>query len=212
MLLKRTLDAGLVCLENTYQGGDTIESASDTSSNSGNDSIDVIIRDLEVDTDCLLALDSLISCPAGRAPERLRSSSITWAPHQAICERLAKRFPTAEESIIQRPGKATWNSFLRCKELREDNNRTLFHERNRVPVDTQLALPSKTVAASSRSKDSGLGSSLPTSYAETIMSYRRRDGESVKVPPLPKAAFDGLPFDCLLCGGSVTARTNSAWK
>jgi hypothetical protein len=211
--LKRTLDAGLVCLEDTYQDGDSVETTSDASSKAGDDSIDEIVKDLEVDFDCLLALDSLINCPADRTLEKPRESvSITWAPHHAICERLAKRFPMAKETITQRLGEATWKSFLRCKELRENNERREYHEEDREPMDIQLALPAKTVAASSRSKDSGLGSSLPTSYAETIMSYRRRDGESVKVPPLPKSAYDGVPFECMLCGGNVTARTNSAWK
>lgn len=208
--LKRTLEAGLVCLEDTYQDGDSIGSTSNASSHVTSDTVDEIIKDLEVDTDGLVALDSLISCPADRGQEDARAGAlITWAPHHAICQRLENRFPLAKESIVQRLGKATWDSFLRCKDLRENTD---LVEHDPEPMELGLPLPAKTVAASSRSKDSGLGSSLPTSYAETVMSYRRRDGQSVRVPPLPKSASDGVPFECIVCGKMVKATTNSAWK
>jgi hypothetical protein len=175
--------------------------------------VDEVIKDLEVDVDCLLALDPILTCPADGAPDRAQEAlSITWAPHQAICERVAKRFPLAKESTVQRLGRTTWDSYMRCKASREENAQRVHRGDDRDPVDLQLVLPAKTVAASSRSKDSGLGSSLPTSYAETVMSYRRNDGDSVKVPPLPKLAREGVPFDCMLCGDKVVATTNSAWK
>ncbi len=211
--LKSTLEASCVCLEDTYQDGDSIDSTSGRSSRLADDSIDEVIKDLEVDIDGLIAMEPLIICPADRTLEEPSASApTTWAPHQTIYERVAYRFPMADESIVQRLGRATWGSFLRCKELREQNELRQHNEQTPEVVDKKSVLPTQTVTISSRSKDSALGSSLPTSYAETIMSYRRRDGESIKVPPRPKSASDGIPFDCLACGGMVVARTDSAWK
>ncbi|KAB5539512.1 hypothetical protein GE09DRAFT_320440 [Coniochaeta sp. 2T2.1] len=209
--LKRTLDAGITCLEDTYQDGDSTAS-SRSSILASDDNIDEVINDLEVDVDGLIAMDSLITCPADRKEEPMTNAVTAWAPHHAICERVANRFPMAEESVVERLGRATWDSFLRCKELRERSQMSDHDEESPEIVENTPALPARTVTTSARSKDSGLGSSLPTSYAETIMSYQRQGGESVKVPPLPKSATDGVPFDCIVCGKNVVVRTNSAWK
>jgi hypothetical protein len=206
MTLKKTLDASILCLEDTYHDGDSIDSA--ISFKPTDDTIEEVIEDLEVDLDNLIALDSLISCPADRRREEAQPMiAMAWAPHQVICERVANMFPQAEDNLVQRIGKATWDSFLRCKRLREGGG-----EEDEA-VEADICIPPETVATSLRSKDSGLGSSLPTvSYAETIMSYRRRDGESVKVPPLPTGAVEDKPFNCFVCGKTVMIKTNGLWK
>ncbi|KAB5572271.1 hypothetical protein GE09DRAFT_1098829 [Coniochaeta sp. 2T2.1] len=69
--LKRTLEAGIVCLEDTCKDGDS--TTTDMSSGlASDDSIDEVIKDLEVDVDGLIAMDSLITCPAGRTREQPR--------------------------------------------------------------------------------------------------------------------------------------------
>jgi hypothetical protein len=210
--LRGTLEAGLVFLEDTYQDSDSTDLASAESFELADDNIDEVIKDLDVDIDGLIAMDSLITGPADRTLDKPRkSTSSAWAPHQAICERLASRFPMANESIVQRLGKATWDSSFRCQKLREKNELRQHNEDIPEVLDERPAAPAQTVITSSRS-DSALGSSLPTSYAETVMSYRGHDGESIKVPPLPKSASDGTPFECLVCGGNIVARTDSAWK
>ena len=67
--LRQTLKAGFVCLEDTKYDGDAIDSSSDTFSEFVEDSIDDVIKDLEIDVDGLHALDSLISCPADRTSD-----------------------------------------------------------------------------------------------------------------------------------------------
>lgn len=211
--LKRILEAATICLEETYQDGDSTDSNGDRSYKLADDNIDEVIKDLELDIDCLIAMDSLITCPADRILEESReSASTTMAPHNVFCERVANRFPAANESLVQQLGEATWATFLRCKELREQNELRGRSEMITEVVENRSDFPAHTMTTSARSKDSALGSSLPTSYAETIMSYRRHDGDSIRVPPLPKSASDGVPFDCMVCGVTIVARTNSAWK
>lgn len=214
-LLRRKLEDGLQWLEDTYQDDGSVGSRSDTSSAVAEDGIDEICRDLEVDIDCLLDLDPLLASPVlDRDPEKPPETALTgWSPHLAICERITNRFPKAGENLVQRLGKATWESFLRCKALRDNKAAPAPTQPLDSEPSQQPALPPPTVATTLRSKDSALGSSLPTiSYAETVMSYRRRDGESVKVPPLSNDALNGEPFECLVCNKQVVAKTNAAWK
>ncbi|KAK8127916.1 hypothetical protein PG984_009024 [Apiospora sp. TS-2023a] len=85
--------------------------------------------------------------------------------------------------------------------------------------------PAPSQVASTAFHDSALGSSVPsvpmavlgldnavTEYAETMVSYRAGQGDSVRVPPLPDGARQGKPFSCVGCGRNVTMKTKSAWK
>lgn len=159
-----------------------------------------------MDTMCLLDLEPLLSDPVVLAEsEPVRpDGSETWHPTQVYCDKISVRFPEADERLIQRLANANYYRYLRCQETR---NRMQSAE-----VLSNDEIKDNHDGASSKFHDSGIGSSLPTTYADTVMSYGDNDVRKVRLPPLPAHAKDGIPFSCLCCGKLVSVRSNSAWK
>jgi len=163
---------------------------------------------------CLMELDPLLKSPIldveweRSAPG---TSSQDWVPHKAYSNKIGSRFPKASDLLVSRLGQANYERYLRCQQERE---RQASNHNGDDGLDGLLRLAGKGTsdAASSMFHDSGLGSSLPTSYAETIMSYRAEGETSVRIPSLPPGAKDGKPFQCVACEKSVLIRNNSAWK
>lgn len=159
-----------------------------------------------MDTMCLLDLEPLLSDPiilAEREPVRPNECEI-WHPSQLYRDKVRARFPEADECLIRRLGNANYYRYLRCQETR---NRMQSAE-----VLSNDVVKDNHDGASSKFHDSGIGSSLPTTYADTVMSYGDNDVRKVRLPPLPNRAKDGVPFACLCCGKMVLVRTNGAWK
>ncbi|KAJ4392154.1 hypothetical protein N0V93_005777 [Gnomoniopsis smithogilvyi] len=189
---------------------DALDYESDDSSESGtsvfsSDSVHEVLEDLQMETTWLLDLEPLLSdpiVPLDAEPTRLDEYT-TWDPSQHFVDKLSTRFPGAESYLIQQIGQANYDRFLRCQENRNNSQRM---------DDTSVLVTDNPDGASSKFHDSGVGSSLPTSYAETVMSYGADEVRRVRLPPLPALAKDGCPFLCVCCGKLVTIRTNSAWK
>ncbi|KXH30990.1 hypothetical protein CNYM01_11380 [Colletotrichum nymphaeae SA-01] len=178
------------------------------SSDYGDDDIEQITADLETDTRGLMELDALFSEPildAGHMRKSLPSSLHKWEPHEPYKHIITNRFPKADDGLITSLGKANYERFLRGQEQRNNSSRALLE-----PVMLQEIKNSD--AASSKFNDSGLGSSIPSSYAETIMSYHGGEGTSIRLPSLPKSARNGSSFLCIACGLPTIVQTNSAWK
>lgn len=170
------------------------------------DSLKEALEDLQMDTTCLLDLEPLLSDPivlAEREPVRPDKYE-TWHPTQVYCDKISTRFPEADERLIQRLGNANFYRYLRCQETR---NRMQSEE-----VLSNDVVKYNHDGASSKFHDSGIGSSLPTTYADTVMSYGDNEIRKVRLPPLPAHSKGGLPFACLCCGKLVSVHTNSAWK
>lgn len=188
-----------------------MDSVSDGSSESGrsafsSDSLKEALEDLQMDTMCLLDLEPLLSDPivlSGREPVRPDKCK-TWQPTQIYCDKISARFPEADERLIQRLGNANYHRYLRCQETRRSAQSTEVPSNNLVKDNLDCA--------SSKIPDSGIGSSLFTMYADTVMSYGDNKIRKVRLPPLPAHAKDGLPFSCVCCGKMVSVRSNSAWK
>ncbi|KAK1543819.1 hypothetical protein CPAR01_04452 [Colletotrichum paranaense] len=188
---------------------DSSKSESSTgSSDYDDDDITQITTDLETDTRSLMELDALFSEPildARHMRQFLPSSLHEWEPHEPYKHIIGNRFPKADDGLITSLGKANYERFLRGQEQRNNSSRALLE-----PVMLQEIENSD--AASSKFNDSGLGSSIPSSYAETIMSYHGGEGTSIRLPSLPKSARNGSSFFCIACGLPTTVQTNSAWK
>lgn len=186
---------------------------SDSSSDSGfsvfsAESIEGVLEDLRVDTTCLLDLEPLLRSPilstSTEPTAVLDTARITWSPHQPYSDKVSARFPKAADDLVGKLGRANYARYLRCQEQKATN------EPGRCPSDQTAS--AVLDSASSKFHDSGIGSSLPSSYAETVMSYGMGEGRKVRVPPLPARGKAGLPFECVACGKWVKISTNSAWK
>ncbi|UQC76498.1 uncharacterized protein CLUP02_18011 [Colletotrichum lupini] len=188
---------------------DVAKSESSTgSSDYDDDDIEQITADLETDTRSLMELDALFSEPildARHMRQSLPSSLHEWEPHEPYKHIITNRFPKADVGLITSLGKANYERFLRGQEERNSNSRTFLE-----PVMLQEI--GNSDAASSKFNDSGLGSSIPSSYAETIMSYHGGEGTSIRLPSLPKSARNGSSFLCIACGLSTIVQSNLAWK
>ncbi|SPO02513.1 uncharacterized protein DNG_05186 [Cephalotrichum gorgonifer] len=199
--------------EGYQDGSDGEDSDSDGSSISPPSDWNEIAEDLQTDVQCLLDLGPLIKSPAAdpvqlsredkRIPEKLD-------PHVFYGDSIRVRFPKADPALVDRLARANLERFLKGRADREKNQG--------VGEMAVMAGTAETVAPYtepvSKFHDSGLGTSINTgsAYAETVMSYHRKDGESVRIPPLPEEARKGRPFECVACGKNVVMRTTSAWK
>ena len=163
---------------------------------------------------CLMELDPLLKSPVLDVEWEQSAPGTTmpdWAPQDAFSNKIGSRFPESDRVLVSRLGRANYDRYLRCQEERDRQAAVT----NNDDPDAILQLAKRDAnseAGRSLFHDSGLGSSLPTSYAETIMSYRTKEDQSVRIPPLPQGAKEGKPFQCIACAKSVVAKNNSAWK
>ncbi|KEY74960.1 hypothetical protein S7711_01308 [Stachybotrys chartarum IBT 7711] len=209
-LVSITTDASKEVLQDA-DGDSGDESASDSSSVLFLDDWSEIAEDLSTDVQCILDLDPIIDCPA---PDQARSNTtrdrgtIQWQPHISYSDKIKNRFPKAEASLVERLAQANWDRFLRTKASRENYLAAQKCAEKEVEMRGPLTEPV------SKFHDSGLGTTAysGTSYAETVMSYRANERDSIRIPPLPDGAKEGKKFDCLACGRRLIIKSNSAWK
>jgi hypothetical protein len=179
------------------------------------------VKELETDTQCLLDLDPLIKFavpdPVANKAEHGKPVAVDWAPHSVFSDRVSRRFPKADASLVECLAKANLDRFLRGRAERE--TRRLAQEVSRIAADAAALLKDSAAANPSESgtkfHDSGLGTSIatPSSYAETVMSYQGTESSaSVRIPPLPEGAKNGKSFECNACGRMLVITNNSAWK
>ncbi|KAL7948551.1 hypothetical protein V8C42DRAFT_254354 [Trichoderma barbatum] len=201
--------AGIVAEESCRQSDD---SSSDAASTFSDDDIYEIAEDLKTDTFVLSGLDPLLKYPIFDSQHDDTNDDYpisTWAPEKLFSDKIENRFPIADAPLTLHLGKVNYERYLRCQAAREAQE-----DEESPPVAIQEVQDrTGTIIASTKFHDSGVGTSiaLTTSYAETTMSYNH-DGQSVRIPPLPKEAKTGLPFTCVACGRTVVITSNSAWK
>lgn len=188
------------------------DSSSDAGSAFSDDNIYEVAEDLRVDTCVLSSLDPLIKYPVfdlqkeDAAEDNIHS---TWSPQKFYVDKITNDFPLINRSLASRLGNTNFERYLRCQTNRDaiENEEGASSTRQEAP---ELA---GTVITGSKFHDSGVGTSIgPTIiHPETIISHSRKD-QSVRIPPLPKGAKDGMPFSCIACNGTVVITNNSDWK
>lgn len=174
---------------------------------------DEIAEDIRTDVQCLQDLDALIKSPAPdivQVSKDNQKASVDWKPHLTYTDRIRTRFPRVKQSLADRLGRANWERFLRGSADREKNQ----NGSPELTGNEGAATVAHRTEAVSKFHDSGLGTSINTgsAYPETVMSYRREGGESIRIPPLPKEAKQGKDFECVACGQRLIIRNSAAWK
>ncbi|KAK7997457.1 elongation factor 1-beta [Apiospora arundinis] len=189
------------------------DTSSETSSQAGINDLGEIADDLLTDTQCLMDLGSRFQEDhVGPINVEFAVSAAqlgTWEPSMNFVDRVRWRYPRCETALADRLGKANWDRVLRHREVVSENSRSEL-----TVATPETSIPAKQApsqVASTTFRDSALGSSA-TEYAETMVSYRAGQGDSIRVPPLPDGAREGKPFSCIGCGLTVNVKTKSAWK
>lgn len=205
----------------TNEGDDSSDSesdfGSDRSSLTNDFNIEEIIKDLETDIRCLVDLG-----PRYKEPIRDRtvkeqpaspSLAVKWDPAEHLASRIRHRYPNGDAAFAHILGQINWERAKRLYAAREANARV--SERRAIKL-APVSREKGTVVASDF-HDSGLGTTLasPTSYAETVLSYRGTKGGSISVPQIPPEGMQGEPFTCSICGCTCQlpeANWKSSWK
>lgn len=205
--------AGIIAEGSSRQSDD---SSSDAASDFSNDDIHEIAEDLKTDTLILSSLDPLLKYPIFDSQLQDAADGLaisTWSPEKLFSDRIERRFPSAATPLASRLGRANYERYLRCQATRDAQER----EEPLPLMNREGQDHAGTIIADSKFQDSGVGTSLgaslalTVSYAETTMSYSH-DGQSVRIPPLPKEAKLGIPFSCIACGRTIVITNNSGWK
>jgi hypothetical protein len=153
-----------------YHDDDDESTSSGDSTDSLEDNIQEMTKDLQTDTLCLMELSDLLGDPILDSIEETEKSVLKealsdWELQQAFCEKVATRFPGATKLLVLRLGKANYERYIRCQQERET--------RKQITITEDSKSQSLHFAPhGSRLHDSALGSSIPsaTSYAETLVS------------------------------------------
>jgi len=187
--ISQKVDAdGLVIDSNSASEGD----ASDCS-DFPNDSLQEILDDLEVYTQCLMDLDPLIkwSVPDVNVEEHpatlpLLTNLTERAPHYHYVDLISVRFPQVDADLVEGLGKANWNRYQRMQAERLSN---LAHLEDHALKESDATAK---IITGSKFHDSGLGSSIQatTAYAATVVSMisSLAEGSRAHIPRLSEDA------------------------
>ncbi|KAM7194207.1 hypothetical protein V8F33_007353 [Rhypophila sp. PSN 637] len=196
---------------------------------SGSD-FDETVEDLCTDAQCLIDLAPLIKAavpdyhdeqkdqiPGLSSTDPEMSLAHDWKPYLVFSDRVQRRFPSANSAVVTRLAKANLDRILRTTSQREANRVARESMEHGTDLEANVHTGQEEKSEIGTRHDSGIGTSIatPSSYAETVMSYKQKeggDGASIKIPPLPEGAKNGAEFECIACGRLQIITTNSHWK
>ncbi|KAH6605321.1 ankyrin repeat [Trichoderma cornu-damae] len=201
---------GVMNEDSGHQSDDSSSDAESAFSDGGD--IYEIAEDLRTDTRVLSGLDPLLKCPIfdlrheegieGHAPP-------TWSPEQSFSDKIQHRFPCAGAALASRLGSTNYERYLRCQA-----DRDAHRGEEAQPAANRRGQDAFWKKARYRLRGPGIGISpleQTRIYPETVM-MSKYDGQSVRIPQLPKDAKTGLPFPCIACGRTVVIINNADWK
>ncbi|KAI9651644.1 MAG: hypothetical protein M1831_000547 [Alyxoria varia] len=143
-----------------------------------------------------------------------RPSSKKATPSNAYVTQIRDRYPSAEVEVVNRLGEANWQRHTRLRKQQETGLHTTAANEDQSETIHPESMASKF-------KDSGIGSSANSASLPQISAASQTSSipdESVpdgahRVPPTPKAVFQGTPFKCFLCLRNLTnIRNRTDWK
>jgi hypothetical protein len=185
--------------ETSSEGGSDTDSSEDEA---GKTNVESAVKDVKIYTQCLIDLGAALECPATDPGYEDNEPSITRLENRSAYDYysdiIKANYPSASLQIVECLGKANWDRYQRLQLERSQNANTAL----------------KSHVAGSEFQDSGLGTSLPSTYAQTVMSFASSlaDGKAAQVPPLPQEARKGEPFECGACGKYIKVTTNRTWR
>ncbi|CAM1504375.1 Fc.00g019660.m01.CDS01 [Cosmosporella sp. VM-42] len=196
-------------LHEDYAGAQNYESDSDEPDISTGNHLNSIAIQLEIHSEYLMELDSLIRTPPFDSKlKQKKGVSVVHPQSQSLNPFLSlikDRFPKASVDLADRLATANLHRLERCTKEREARSK---ESEKSTDVDTgPIAKDLQSL------RDSGIGSSTHTNsiYAETVMAYQSSH-RFIRIPPLPEGAKHGKPSECLACGRKILISNNSAWK
>jgi hypothetical protein len=175
-----------------------------------------IHRGLVDSVDCLFRMSMAIRRPAShnRLMGMKQADALGFEPFDR--QHVLEKYPNADSAITDRLGAAISRRRATLK-YRERHHEKLKAGINRIGLSDQSdAISTKlseTIATEyddtcptfqDAASDSG-GSQ--TSYAQTLLG----GGAGMTMPPLPKDAANGMPFECPYCYFIITARNSRSW-
>jgi hypothetical protein len=185
------------------------ESDSESSCDEGvADDLQELVKSIKVYTDCLTDLSSALVCPALEPEYDNEPSAVISATRSVInfhTEQIRAKFPSAEMTLLQCLGRASWDRSQRMQRGRDSNAQI---------ISTQ---DGKSGVAELELQDSGVLKSLlrgASTCAETVISFATSifGGERVNISPLPPSGKKRLLFDRSAYGNSIKATSNHDWR
>lgn len=185
------------------------------------DGVSSAIYSLKVYVDCLMdllpSMENMLSLIGENDLGDKAASPIAFQvsdPARSYVIRVYDKFKRANTRLIERLGEANWQRHISL--------RTHHTQNVKVPQETLDKAPKSIFVPVSLFHDSGLGSTLPaySSYAATVASHSSfvssvEDSEigELRVPATPKEVFDGVPFECTICGHTLRKiKSRIDWK
>jgi hypothetical protein len=159
---------------------------------------------------CLLRLSMAISHPAPH-DRFMKSGNIDTTPYEPFdIAHVRSKFPSAEQFLIERLGKAISRRrlYLKYRERRKDLRMKDLVSEDRT-VASSLPSYARSLSLSDLQDDSMFEDSLSmTSYVTT------QDGQaaSLSVPRIPAAGLEGKIFECPLCFTLTSVKKREDWK
>ncbi|KAK4443482.1 hypothetical protein QBC34DRAFT_443335 [Podospora aff. communis PSN243] len=164
--------------------------------------VEDLLEDLQTDIKCLVDLGPRHREPVQDAVLAEVSPPPTgtenFDPATYLTHRILHKYPLVGQGLASRLGKSSWDRREVLHGMKNRANETLEEQQ---PVQELVANPAKTVASSNR--DSGLGMSIATPYAETLLSSNAVAGPLVKIPDIPPEGLQGKAFPCDVCGATI---------
>jgi hypothetical protein len=185
--------------ETGSEGGSDSDSSEDEADKT---KVESAVGDVKTYTQCLVDLSAALECPA-TDPDYEDNKPILpnlekRSAYDYYSDLILAKYPKASLQVVECLGRANWDRYQRMQLERSQNAK----------------LTPKPQVAGSEFQDSGIGTSLPATYAETIISFMSTlsSGKAIQVPPLPQEARAGELFECGACGNYIRAINNRAWR
>lgn len=175
-----------------------------------------IVSALKTYTACLMdllpSMEDTLACSQAvredqnKAPVEFHVSG----PARTYIINISDQFEKANIHLVERLGEANWQ------------RHTAIRNGFEAAVEEEEEMPKSIFRPVSLFRDSAMGSSMPaqSSYAATIVSHSSfvsslGDAENgrLRVPKTPREVSQGVPFDCEICGHTLSKIQNRIdWK
>jgi len=181
-----------------------------------------LMSDIAETVTCLLRLSMVIRNPAPH-DQFLKSIDIDTSYYEEFdTSHVREKFPNAQEHLIARLGRAISRrrQYLKYREMHHKKLALGIDIDPSATQDTHTEiLPQSTIASSLPTAlksvdhidldgDSQSESGISDASSATTTNYTTK----LHLPPLPKEAQDGSPFECPLCYMIISIRKTRSWR